>query len=163
VADVLLGAVESVGTTARSGPDRPPLPPIEVDLSDPTLVVSGDAHHLVRLFTNLLENAVRHTPPGGHIRLSAAAREEDTVTVTVEDTGEGIPPEHLPRVLERFYRVDDSRTRASGGTGLGLAICQSIVQAHGGSLTIQSEVGQGTRVVVTLPRAAPAAPAAHIR
>ena len=112
----------------------------------------GDADHLERLFVNLLENAVRHTPQEGEIRLSAR-REGAAVLVTVADTGEGIPPEHLPHVCERFYRVDASRTRGSGGTGLGLAICQSILQAHGGSLSIRSEWGSGTTVEVSLPAA----------
>src|SRR5262249_30402983 len=113
--------------------------------------------HLSRVFANLLENAIRHTPAEGAITICARAT-DDAVVVRVRDTGEGIPPEHLPHVCERFYRVDAARTRKSGGTGLGLAICQSIVQAHGGSLTIESEVGEGTVVTVTLPRSpAPAA------
>ena len=106
--------------------------------------------HLLRLFSNLLENAVRHTPPSGRITL-AAANEDDGVVVRIEDTGEGIPAEHLPHVCERFYRVDASRTRGHGGTGLGLAICQSIVEAHHGSLSIESIVGKGTTVTVRLP------------
>jgi two-component system OmpR family sensor kinase len=125
-------------------------PPISIDLSDPSLAVAADPHHLVRLFGNLLENAVRHTPPTGHITVSAHD-EEDSVVVRVEDTGEGIAPEHLPHVCERFYRVDAARTRRHGGTGLGLAICQSIVEAHHGSLTLESIVGEGTTVTVRLP------------
>jgi two-component system OmpR family sensor kinase len=116
------------------------------------LRVCGDAHHLVRLFTNLLENAVRHTPPDGRVQITASAG-GGQVTVDVEDTGEGIAPEDLPHVCERFFRADDSRTRASGGTGLGLAICKSIVEAHGGRLTLESEVGKGTRARVILPQA----------
>jgi two-component system OmpR family sensor kinase len=126
------------------------IPPISVELSDPSLAVAADPHHLVRLFGNLLENAVRHTPPTGRITVSAHD-EEDSVVVRVEDTGEGIAPEHLPHVCERFYRVDAARTRRHGGTGLGLAICQSIVEAHHGSLTLESVVGEGTTVTVRLP------------
>jgi signal transduction histidine kinase len=74
----------------------------------------------------------------------------ERVVVTVRDTGEGIAPEHLPYVCERFYRVDASRTRARGGTGLGLAICKSIAQAHGGDLHVESELGHGTAVTLAL-------------
>jgi heavy metal sensor kinase len=127
-----------------------PAAPIAMELSKPSLTVPGDSHHLLRLFTNLLENAVRHTPPTGSITVTAGA-EAGSVVVQVRDTGEGIPPEHLPHVCERFYRVDAARTRRHGGTGLGLAICQSIVEAHDGWLTIESVVGDGTTVTVRLP------------
>jgi signal transduction histidine kinase len=112
--------------------------------------VPGDAHHLLRLLTNLLENAVRHTPASGRITLSAEASGEDII-IRVRDTGEGIPAEHLPHVCERFYRVDTARTRRQGGTGLGLAICRSVAEAHQGSLTIDSGVGEGTTITVRLP------------
>ena len=88
--------------------------------------------------------------------------------VRLADTGEGIPAEHLPHVCERFYRVDPARTRSRGGTGLGLTICQSIVEAHHGSLTLESALGIGTTVTVSLPRARirtpndEAAPLAHL-
>lgn len=144
VFEVLRRAVETVEET--------PAPRLEIVSFDPTLTVAGDAHHLLRLFTNLLDNAIRHTPEGGAVRLSATA-DANTVSVVVEDTGEGIAVEHLPHLTERFYRVDDSRARASGGTGLGLAICQSITSAHRGSLTVESTLGEGTCVRVTLPRA----------
>jgi heavy metal sensor kinase len=125
--------------------------PIAVEVSQPSLLVLGDSHHLLRLFTNLLENAVRHTPPAGRITLTAVA-DKASVVVRVQDTGEGIPPEHLPHVRERFYRVDAARTRRQGGTGLGLSICQSIVEAHHGSLVIESDVGKSTTITVRLPR-----------
>jgi heavy metal sensor kinase len=128
----------------------PTSPPITVQLSDPSLIAPVDPHHLLRLFNNLLENAVRHTPLTGRITLSAFV-EKDGVVVRVRDTGEGILPQHLPHVCERFYRVDTARTRRQGGTGLGLAICQSIVEAHSGSLTIESRGGQGTTVTIRLP------------
>jgi heavy metal sensor kinase len=123
---------------------------ISLDLSDPMLGVFGSAEQLERVFMNLLQNALRHTPADGAIRLSAHEQGEHVVVV-VEDTGEGIPPEHLPHVCERFYRVDEARSRPEGGAGLGLAICQSIVQAHGGTMQIESAVGVGTRVSVILP------------
>jgi heavy metal sensor kinase len=128
----------------------PQTPPISFQLPQSSLGVNGDPHHLLRLFTNLLENAVRHTPLTGRITITASA-EKDSVVVRVRDTGEGISPEHLPHVCERFYRADAARTRRQGGTGLGLAICQSIVKAHHGSLTLASVVGEGTTVTVRLP------------
>ncbi|HZO87343.1 MAG TPA: ATP-binding protein [Chthonomonadaceae bacterium] len=116
------------------------------------LAVFGEPGHLVRLFVNLLTNAIRHTPPCGCISVSARA-EGEFVRVLVEDTGTGIPPEHLPHVLDRFYRVDSARSREEGGTGLGLAISKSIAEAHGGILRIDSVLGQGTTVQITLRRA----------
>ncbi|MFN3653183.1 MAG: sensor histidine kinase [Armatimonadota bacterium] len=128
--------------------------PVRLEAPEEELQVRGDAEYLTRLFVNLLENALRHTPSDGEVVVFARA-DGEAVRIAVADSGEGIPPEHLPHVCDRFYRVDAARTRGSGGTGLGLAICQSIVQAHHGSLRIESEVGLGTTVEVTLPRAAP--------
>jgi two-component system, OmpR family, sensor kinase len=146
-----VGVADVVETAAGmlEGRDHP-----EIDTSgiDRRLCVAGDPAHLIRLFTNLLDNAVRHTPADGRITVRAGVR-DDEVTVSVADTGSGIAPEHLPHLMERFYRVDDARARAHGGTGLGLPICQSIVEAHGGRMEIQSEVGNGTTVLVTLPSA----------
>jgi signal transduction histidine kinase len=124
--------------------------PIHIQLPEEPLGLMGDWGALTRLLQNLLANARRHTPGDGQVTLSAH-REPAGIVLTVADTGEGIPPEHLPHVCERFYRVDDARSRSAGGTGLGLAICQSIVQAHGGTLTIESQPGHGTTVRVTLP------------
>jgi signal transduction histidine kinase len=138
---------------AFRGPEAPPIS-IELSTNGWPLTVDGDPHHLLRLFNNLLENAVRNTPRTGSITLSADA-EAEAVVVRVRDTGEGIPPEHLPHVCERFYRVDTARTRRHGGTGLGLAICQSIVEAHEGSLAVDSVIGDGTTVTVRLPRSEP--------
>jgi two-component system OmpR family sensor kinase len=138
---------------------------IEIETDQPGLAVLGDAHLLNRLFVNLLENAVRHTAPEGRITLRTE-RTGDGIAVRVTDTGEGIPPEHLPHVCERFYRVDSARGhsgyRVGPGTGLGLAICQSIVEAHYGRLEIESEPGRGTSVSVTLSPA-PAAREASLQ
>lgn len=134
----------------RALPENKGGPEIVLDLPHPNRTVLGDAHNLERLFINLLENALRHTPPEGRITLSV--RENDKYFfVTITDTGCGIPPEHLPRIQERFYRVDSSRSRPEGGTGLGLAICKSIVEAHYGTLHIESQLGKGTSVTVALP------------
>jgi signal transduction histidine kinase len=126
--------------------------PIRVQLPDEPVDAQGDRDALARLLVNLIENARRHTPPDGEITLAAHA-DGDNVVVRVEDSGEGIAPEHLPHVCDRFYRVDVARTRSRGGTGLGLAICRSIAEAHGGTLTLDSVLGRGTIVSVTLPRA----------
>jgi len=125
-------------------------PPVHVELPEEPITVWGHHDTLVRLFVNLIGNAFRHTPQHGRITLRARGQ-VDRVVIQVEDTGEGIPPEHLPHLFERFYRVDAARARTEGGTGLGLAICQSIVQAHGGTIEIESTVGKGTSVSVVLP------------
>jgi two-component system heavy metal sensor histidine kinase CusS len=103
-----------------------------------------------RAVGNLVANALAHTPRGGSVRLSAAADDQST-RVEVEDTGCGIPPTHLPHVLDRFYRVDHSRSSKNGSVGLGLAIVRSIVELHGGTVEIASELGRGTRVSLILP------------
>jgi signal transduction histidine kinase len=114
------------------------------------LEVSADADGLSRVLTNVLDNAARHTPRDGSIVLSAFNRGQ-IVVIQVEDSGSGIPAEHLPHVFDRFYRVDASRERETGGTGLGLALVKAIVEAHHGALSIASEVGRGTTVTIELP------------
>src|SRR6201999_745845 len=99
---------------------------------------------------NLISNAVKHTSAGGAVVLAAFA-EGGTIRIEVSDTGAGIPPEALPRVFDRFYRVDTSRSQASGGTGLGLSIVQSIMVRHGGRAEITSQPGHGTRVTLHIP------------
>jgi signal transduction histidine kinase len=108
-----------------------------------------------RVLRNLLDNALRHTPEGGEIKLTAGL-EEGLVSVSVTDTGEGISAEDLPRVFERFYRGEASRSRDgfdSGGAGLGLAIARGFVEAHGGRIWAESRAGEGTRVSFSLPSA----------
>ena len=113
------------------------------------IYVAADPTDIAIALDNLLDNAIGYTEAGSvTIRLGA---DEDTATLTVADTGIGIPPEHLPRVFERFYRVDAARTRARGGTGLGLSLVRHVVERASGSLAISSTVGSGT--TVTLPRA----------
>jgi two-component system, OmpR family, heavy metal sensor histidine kinase CusS len=103
-----------------------------------------------RAVSNLVSNAVSHTPPGGSVVLATNA-EPAAIRIEVTDTGVGIPPEALPRVFDRFFRLDTSRSQASGGTGLGLAIVQSIMLLHGGKVEIASQPGQGTRVTLRMP------------
>lgn len=122
---------------------------------EPDCYVSGDPQRLRRLFMNLLDNAIKYTPRGGRIDVScrgAAGR----VVIEIADSGYGIPAESLPHIFERFYRVDAARTGVKG-TGLGLAISRSIVDAHGGTIEVESRVGTGSRMRVTLQKAQPPA------
>jgi two-component system, OmpR family, heavy metal sensor histidine kinase CusS len=112
-----------------------------------------DRSLMLRAVSNLVSNAIAHTPPGGIVTLAAAA-ESEAIRIDVSDTGNGIPAEALPRVFDRFFRVDPSRSKASGGTGLGLAIVQSIMTLHGGSAEIASELGRGTIVTLRIHTAA---------
>jgi len=116
--------------------------------------IRGDRSQLLQVVDNLISNAVRYgaTGPGSKVRVSAT-KTDGWISLTVTDYGPGIPREHLPRVTERFYRVDPARSRESGGTGLGLAIVKHIVERHRGTLEIKSIVGEGTSVTVRLPAA----------
>ena len=144
--EVILDAAERVAARART---RGVL--LRVELTDGEQV-AGDANWLTQLLLNLLDNALRHTPAGGQVTLAARLAGRDVV-LSVADTGDGIDPQHLLRIFDRFYRVDDARSRATGGFGLGLAICQWIVQAHHGTLTVRSELGFGTTFEARLPHA----------
>lgn len=114
------------------------------------VTVSGSTKDLALLARNLLENAVRYTPKGGRVSVEVRG-DNGTATFSVADTGIGIPSRDLPRIFERFYRVDRARSRDTGGTGLGLSIARHVVERHGGQIEAQSELGQGSRFVVTLP------------
>jgi signal transduction histidine kinase len=109
---------------------------------------------LTQLVLNLLDNALRHTPGGGRVTLTLS-QDPGGCLLQVADSGEGIAPEHLPHLFERFYRADHARSRETGGTGLGLAICNWVASAHGGRLQIESEIGQGTTVSLWLPTTTP--------
>ena len=113
--------------------------------------VQGDVDRLHQLVMILLDNAIRHTPSGGRIRVAVAATPDGQARIAVRDEGEGIAPEHLPHLFERFYRADGARGRSSGGTGLGLAIAQAICRAHGGEISVTSDPDQGATFLVTLP------------
>ena len=117
--------------------------------SIPSLI--GDGDRLAQVFTNLIDNALKHTPEGGEVRLKSEGS-SGWVTVHVDDTGPGIAPEELSRIFERFYQLDKARSGSGPrGAGLGLAISREIVEAHGGSLEAQSVVGRGSRFTVRLP------------
>jgi len=113
-------------------------------------LVRADLDALRQILTNLLDNSLRYTPAGGRIFCSTARRDPG-VAVTIRDTGAGISREHLPRIFERFYRGDASRSREEGGTGLGLAIVKHLVEAHGGRVTAESELGVGTTIHCWFP------------
>jgi len=117
----------------------------------PTLV-PGNEKELNQLFTNILDNAVKYGPQNGTIRITLSHESAGTCTVCIHDEGGSIPAEALPRIFDRFYRVDSSRSRATGGTGLGLAIAKEIVSRHGGQIEISSDKQSGTSVFIRLPR-----------
>ena len=115
--------------------------------------IAGAQPELLSAVTNLLSNAVRYTPGGGRVDLTWKLMADGAGEIAVTDTGPGIAREHLPRLTERFYRVDAGRSRQLGGTGLGLAIVKHIVNRHRGALTIDSEPGRGSVFTVHLPAA----------
>jgi signal transduction histidine kinase len=116
-----------------------------------TASISGDEDKLKEVVLNLVSNALKHTPPGGTIALSGEVVEK-SVAIIVRDTGSGINPADLPHIFGRFYRI---HADGSSGTGLGLDICRKIVEAHGGTIVAESELGRGSRFIVTLPIATP--------
>jgi len=129
---------------------------VEAKLPADLPAVVADRDRLAQILINLVDNAVKYTPKGGRVWLEGRVREPGVVEVSVCDTGAGIPKADLPRLTERFYRVDKARSRELGGTGLGLAIVKHLVLAHGGELSIDSELWKGTTVRFTLPAAPPA-------
>ena len=142
----LAAAERGVDLAARPAPGLPP--------------VVGDRARLRQVLTNLAENALKYNERGGSVELTARRRSAGDVRVAVVDDGIGIPAEALPRLTDRFFRVDKSRSRAEGGTGLGLAIVKHILEAHGGRLDVESRVGYGSTFSFALPAAPPpAAPA----
>jgi two-component system sensor histidine kinase BaeS len=131
---------------------------LEVAAADDLPRADVDPDRVSQILGNLLENALRHTPPGGRVELSVGPGEEPTtLQVTVRDSGPGIPAEHLPNVFEHFYRVDRARSRSAGGSGIGLAVVKQLVEAHGGRVWAESPPGRGATFGVELP-AAPAGP-----
>lgn len=142
VSDVLQSARRHAGCAADGR--------VRINLETEELVFTGNEAELVRVFRNLIDNALSYSAEEMPVEV-AARREGNHIVITITDHGDGIAPEHLPHLGERFYRVDASRTRPTGGTGLGLSICGSIVSAHGGSLAFESQLGVGTTVTVELP------------
>jgi two-component system sensor histidine kinase SenX3 len=114
--------------------------------------VYGDETQLTSMFTNLVDNAVKYTPPGGRVEVVGGS-EGSEIVISISDTGIGIPEGKIPRIFERFYRVDKARSKATGGTGLGLSIVRHVAQNHGGRVTVESIPGEGSTFIVSLPRA----------
>jgi signal transduction histidine kinase len=112
--------------------------------------VLGDRTRLQQLFTNIIDNAIKFTPSGGHVDI-ALQKDGGFAKVSIKDTGVGIPKKELEHIFERFYRVDKSRASEIGEMGLGLSICQWIVKAHHGKIELESELGKGSRFIVSLP------------
>jgi two-component system, OmpR family, sensor histidine kinase BaeS len=126
---------------------------LAVDPGEAAGTVEVDRQRMGQVLDNLLTNALRHTPPGGTVTLRAATHRPGRLALVVADTGEGIDPEHLPQIFERFYRADTARDRDHGGSGIGLAIARALVEAHGGTLTADSDgPGRGAVFTVDLPR-----------
>jgi two-component system phosphate regulon sensor histidine kinase PhoR len=145
VSELIRTAFDSVGPLgeAKNQTYESKIPP-ELPL------LPGDSQKIHQMLVNLLQNAVNYTPEGGKIFVEAK-KDGAGIQIEVADTGIGIPPEDLPRIFERFYRVDKGRSRELGGTGLGLAIVKHIVEAHGGRVSVESRLGQGSRFKIFLP------------
>jgi PAS domain S-box-containing protein len=122
----------------------------EILVPDNMTCVMGDRKRLMQVLSNLLSNAIKYTNAGGHVRIGLT-REGDKIRVVVSDDGIGIPAEEKEKIFEKFYRVDNEITRAKGGTGLGLAITKELVNLHGGSIWVESEVGKGSSFHIVLP------------
>ena len=121
------------------------------ELRDMHEAVNGDETELFSAVWNLVSNALRYTPQGGQVRVAFVRREDGSAEFSVADSGVGIAKEHIPRLTERFYRIDSSRSRETGGTGLGLAIVKHVVQRHGGTLQVDSTPGKGSTFRILLP------------
>jgi two-component system phosphate regulon sensor histidine kinase PhoR len=118
----------------------------------PSLIIQADRNYLEQVLINLLDNAIKYTSMGGEITISAALTDQEEIQISVEDNGIGIPTEDLPRIFERFYRVDKGRSQEVGGTGLGLSIVKHIIQAHGGRVWVKSQVRKGSTFYFTVPK-----------
>jgi two-component system, OmpR family, phosphate regulon sensor histidine kinase PhoR len=145
VSQFVEGCIETTQRTAAEKDLR-----ISLNLQQDVPDIAADRRLLAEVLQNLLDNAIQYTPRGGQIMVSASA-DGDEVTFTVSDTGIGIPRADQPRIFERFYRVDVARSREVGGTGLGLSIARHLVEAHGGRIWVESEVGQGSQFHFTVP------------
>ena len=144
----LLEVVQSVVSDLQAKADNKA---IEVLLQVPDdLLVTADRDAIYQILVNLVDNAIRYTRPGGSVTISAEGNEAGA-SISVADTGIGIPEDEQARIFERFYRVDKGRSRESGGTGLGLSIVKHLVEAHGGKIAVESGPGEGSTFIVMLP------------
>jgi len=117
-----------------------------------SLFVEADPSNIEQILTNLLDNAIKYTPEGGRVRVSAIEKDQGEIQLSIEDNGIGIPKDDIHRVFERFYRVDKGRSQELEGTGLGLSIVKHLVQAHGGKVWVESQLGKGSTFYFTLPK-----------
>jgi len=129
---------------------RPSHPEVQLEMATGARIVGAEAE-IISAFSNLVDNAAKYTPASGRIRLRWALDADGSARFSVQDTGPGIAPEHLPRLTERFYRVDEGRARAAGGSGLGLAIVKHVLQHHGATLEVDSTPGVGSRFSCVFP------------
>jgi two-component system phosphate regulon sensor histidine kinase PhoR len=124
---------------------------IDKHISDDLPFIEADRDKMAQILVNILDNAIKFTPSGGKVSITALQNEKGLVVVKVTDTGMGIPKSEIPRLGERFYRADKTRSRELGGTGLGLSIVKHLMKAHNGSIDIESQVGKGTTISLTFP------------
>lgn len=146
LSDLVSDAVESLSTSAKEKHIE-----LTGDIHDDVDPVNLDARQISRVLSNLISNAIRYSPPNAAVHVEAI-RTATEVVVSVTDNGDGISGEDLPHVFEQFYRGEKSRSRTTGGSGLGLAIAKAIVQAHGGTIHVESDLGKGSRFSFTLPQ-----------
>ena len=125
---------------------------VKLDIPENIAPVMAEEDGLVQILLNLLDNAVKYTPPGGKIDIGSW-EDAEYVYIAIQDTGIGIPEEGLPRIFERFYRVDRARSSEIPGTGLGLSVVKHLVQTFEGEVSVSSKIGQGTRFTLKLPQA----------
>lgn len=123
---------------------------LEFNLANEKLYINGDRDKFKQMMINLIDNAIKYTPSGGTVEIKLN-KDKDNAIIDIKDTGIGIPKQHLPRLFERFYRVDKARSRSMGGTGLGLAIVKHILMIFNGNIQVESEVNKGTKFTITLP------------
>jgi signal transduction histidine kinase len=138
-------------TCRRMVCDRAAVAGIKLDFRPTNLEVSADELRLEQVLLNLVSNAVKFTPSGGHVTVSANLALSGEIIISVADTGIGMAPEDIPRALQPFGQIDNSLARPHGGTGLGLPLAQRLIELHGGTMSIDSELGKGTTVTVVLP------------
>ncbi|MCC7353461.1 MAG: hypothetical protein IT330_06855, partial [Anaerolineae bacterium] len=146
LADLVSDTLESLSAQAAQKGVR-----LRGEVAPALMPVTMDAVKVQRVLVNLVQNAIRHTPADGSIAVTARPVSEGWVQIEIRDTGEGISPQDLSHVFDRFYRGDKSRSRETGGAGLGLAIAKGIVEAHGGRIWVESPSGQGAAFTFTLP------------
>jgi signal transduction histidine kinase len=145
----IVGVIQSCVETVRVKADPKGLV-LDVECAPDLPMLRGNARSMQEILQNLLDNAIRYSSPGGRIRIRAEVKESEMV-LSVADSGIGIPKADQDRIFERFYRADAARSRESGGTGLGLSIAKHLVEAHGGRIQVESEVGRGSTFYIFLP------------